>query len=490
MTSTNEGTNLMDTIKGPGKVIFFNIQLREFLPLDDARLALVSWILMKKSNGTLITDLNDWNGCNRHSKYEKMLIANFRWLGFQSEQNNGNLRNVSIIRQASSQNRYLNFLQELHSRQLLTVSAREAKKNEKKIKNVGTKESGEAFNTNIFFEKIKDVFKINSNHEWEICLLIDPEKEREIRERINSITGLNEFPRGIILWNSLNGYNQDLLAIIDAHVVQASSIIRKDSDVRLTVLEIMLRTLLDWPMPEFVHIPLLKKEVTPIGPRCTLEVLRREGYLSNALRDVLCGCGSIAFNSTEPENMDEFVHSFNLSFLQHNGCTVCQSALDEINHYYLTRLDIDQILRLCMPFLVKHQIPLENKSKIRRIIGLLRNHLPRLMKIAEECRNFFTDNIMIQNESERMILRKEISQKVLWSFQRKAKSVDRMTEEVFFRIIQSVQYETGIMGKDLWLPIRLALTGSTNEYELAVVAEILGKELCIQRIHSIVGDYW
>ena len=90
----------------------------------------------------------------------------------------------------------------------------------------------------------------------------------------------------------------------------------------------------------------------------------------------------------------------------------------------------------------------------------------------------------------RSVLRRDCSQKVLWSFLRRLKEVEFMTKDVFLSMMKNVQHETGIIGKDLWFPIRIALTGDVNPYELAPAAEILGKDVCVARIKAIVGNFW
>lgn len=47
---------------------------------------------------------------------------------------------------------------------------------------------------------------------------------------------------------------------------------------------------------------------------------------------------------------------------------------------------------------------------------------------------------------------------------------------MFRRKMKDVQGETGIMGKDLWMPDRVALSGKIHGPDLGKVAEILGKD--------------
>ena len=43
-------------------------------------------------------------------------------------------------------------------------------------------------------------------------------------------------------------------------------------------------------------------------------------------------------------------------------------------------------------------------------------------------------------------------------------------------VMANVQKNTGIKGKDLWMPVRAAMTGLTEGPELPLVIDILGKD--------------
>jgi nondiscriminating glutamyl-tRNA synthetase len=50
--------------------------------------------------------------------------------------------------------------------------------------------------------------------------------------------------------------------------------------------------------------------------------------------------------------------------------------------------------------------------------------------------------------------------------------------------MKGVQKETGIKGKNLWMPVRIALTGELHGPELNVIAYYLGNEEMIRRLEK------
>jgi len=55
--------------------------------------------------------------------------------------------------------------------------------------------------------------------------------------------------------------------------------------------------------------------------------------------------------------------------------------------------------------------------------------------------------------------------------------------------MKEVQKETGIKKQELWMPIRVALTGVTHGPELPVVIEVLGKEKIQKFVEHILKEY-
>ena len=58
----------------------------------------------------------------------------------------------------------------------------------------------------------------------------------------------------------------------------------------------------------------------------------------------------------------------------------------------------------------------------------------------------------------------------------------------FKTIVSKIQDEIKVGGKDLWMPLRIAITGKMHGPDVASIVEILGKEACLQRLNNIIND--
>ena len=67
-------------------------------------------------------------------------------------------------------------------------------------------------------------------------------------------------------------------------------------------------------------------------------------------------------------------------------------------------------------------------------------------------------------------------------------SEDEFVVENIFPQIKAVQKETGIKGKNLFMPIRIAVSGEMHGPELPETIYLLGREKSIQHIEKMLAE--
>ena len=55
--------------------------------------------------------------------------------------------------------------------------------------------------------------------------------------------------------------------------------------------------------------------------------------------------------------------------------------------------------------------------------------------------------------------------------------------------MKTIQKETGIKGKNLWFPVRAAITGSVHGPDLSSVMVLMGKEKIAQRLNYVKENF-
>ena len=93
-------------------------------------------------------------------------------------------------------------------------------------------------------------------------------------------------------------------------------------------------------------------------------------------------------------------------------------------------------------------------------------------------------------DAEKEVMAGETVPTVLEAFKEKleAMSDDEFVAENIFPQIKAVQKETGIKGKNLFMPIRIAVSGEMHGPELPETIYLLGREKSIQHIEKMLAE--
>ena len=67
--------------------------------------------------------------------------------------------------------------------------------------------------------------------------------------------------------------------------------------------------------------------------------------------------------------------------------------------------------------------------------------------------------------------------------------IDEIDEDFAKSIMKTIQKETGIKGKNLWFPVRAAVTGSVHGPDLSNAFLIMGKDLVKDRLQFVKDNF-
>ena len=94
---------------------------------------------------------------------------------------------------------------------------------------------------------------------------------------------------------------------------------------------------------------------------------------------------------------------------------------------------------------------------------------------------------MPAGNDERKILESDESKKIYNSFITSSESYDNIGVDELRAIMKVVQEATGSSGKNLWMPVRIAITGRSHGPELPRLIEYFGKDEVISRMKKAIG---
>ena len=86
------------------------------------------------------------------------------------------------------------------------------------------------------------------------------------------------------------------------------------------------------------------------------------------------------------------------------------------------------------------------------------------------------------SDEQKLIVNNDTTKQVFSALTAKIENLESITTDNFKPLLNEVQKDTGIKGKNLFMPIRLALTGEEHGAELGIIAYVLGKNEVIKRL--------
>ncbi len=121
-----------------------------------------------------------------------------------------------------------------------------------------------------------------------------------------------------------------------------------------------------------------------------------------------------------------------------------------------------------------------------KVIEAVRTHISHLSEVPDLISIFFDKEILLK-DSARELLNADNSKRVLKLWLEKIIKSESLSMETFQNLAKEIQKESGIKGKDLYMPLRAALTGDLSGPELVHIIPLFKKEIYIKRIEQIVN---
>ena len=277
-----------------------------------------------------------------------------------------------------------------------------------------------------------------------------------------------------------------LANVIDDHLMAITHIIRGEEWLTSVPKHIILYNAFGWEVPKMAHVPLiLNPDKTKLSKRqgdVATEDYLKKGYLKEALLNFMALLG---WNPGEGEKReiftkDELIKMFTIEKVNSAGAVFNVDKLNWMNSEYIKNYDLDRLVELTIPFLNTSGIDTSDLAKTKRVVFAIRNYINKLNEASEQAKVYYREVSLTPEQNQ--ILETESSQKVLNSLAAKIEPLLEITTDNFKPLLNEVQNETCLKGKNLFMPIRLSLTGEEHGPELGLIAYVLAKEEILKRL--------
>lgn len=282
--------------------------------------------------------------------------------------------------------------------------------------------------------------------------------------------------------------------VVDDVTMQITHVIRGDDHIPNTPRQILIYYALDYPLPQFGHIPMIlgsdKGRLSKRHGATSVLAYREMGYLPEALLNYLARLGW-ARGDQEIFTKEELVEQFSLAEVNKAAAIFNPDKLLWLNAHYLRRLPSERLIHELLPHLTREGIvksPDEvDRAYLARAIDSVRERSKTLIEMARWLRFYFTDDIIYDDKAAAKFLTAEIApllSKLIHGLEGLSTFDEASIEQVFEHLIAAEGLKLGAIAQ----PARVALTGGTVSPGINEVMAILGRERVLNRLRNAL-DY-
>jgi len=273
-----------------------------------------------------------------------------------------------------------------------------------------------------------------------------------------------------------------LASVVDDHLMEISHVLRGDEWVSSTPKHILLYEAFGWEPPEFGHLPLIlgsdkAKLSKRHGAQSALEY-RDLGYLPEALFNFLLLLGWAPIGEKEIFTAEEAIEAFDLDRINKTNPIFNLDKLNWFNGQYLRLLPDTELAEKLTNFIPKNW----DKEDVKKLIPIVKDRLTTLGDFVSLVDWYFDSEIEIDNK---LLIGKDqtvnSTKKMLDAARKRMESLGVWNHDNLESSMRALASELNTKPGDLFMALRIALTGKTVTPPLFETMIVLGEDEVLKR---------
>lgn len=470
------------------------------LHIGNARTALFNYLFARHNGGDFIIRIEDTDTKRNIEDGEKSQLDNLKWLGMDWDESPANPGEYGPYRQSERAEIYQPLIDQLLASNraykcYCTPEELEAEREAQRARGEMPHYSGKCAHLTPEEQAQKEAqgltpvirFRVPKNTEFKFHDMV----KGEISFESDNVGG--DFV--IQKRDGMPTYN--FAVAVDDHMMKITHVLRGDDHIANTPKQLMIYDAFGWKAPEFGHMTLIINSET--GKKLSkrdesilqfIEQYRELGYLPEAMFNFIALLGWSPVGEDEIFSQDELIKMFDPNRLSKSPAAFDAKKLEWVNNHYIKAMDLDVLVEMCLLYLQKAgrisaDLSAEELERVKKIVALYQPQMSYAAQIVELSELFFTEHPVLDDAAKEVLAGETVPQ-VLSAFKAKLEAMDTVDAPSVKAAIKEVQKETGVKGKNLFMPIRVAVSGQTHGPELPDTVELLGKEKALAHLEQVL----
>ena len=472
------------------------------LHVGNARTALFNWLFARQKGGAMALRIEDTDVARSEARYETQLLEDLKWLGLNWDEGPDVGGPFAPYRQSDRLEIYREHAERLVSegKAYLCFCSQEELERDREQKLANQQPP-------IYSGKCRELDPAEAQRrraggETAAIRLRIPEHPIRFHDIVH---GMVEFSSEVvsdpIILRSSGIPVYNYVVVVDDALMKITHVIRGDDHLSNTPKQVALYEALGWPVPEFAHLSTIlgsdRERLSKRHGATSIANFRDMGVLPEALMNYLALLGWAPSGGTrEIFTPGELCKEFSLERVTPSPAVFDMEKLYWLNRHYIKESPPGRIEKLATPFFANAGlIPSDPCERVAawfsKVIALLVPSVNKLDELPQRAELIFHHDAAaaVSSPENAELLATAKSREVIAAFGQLVEADDApITPERFKAIMNDVKAKTGAKGKDLFHPIRIALTGSHSGPEFDKLIPILeeGSQLDLpQRVLNV-----
>lgn len=444
------------------------------LHVGNARTALFNWLLARGQGGTFILRVEDTDTERSTRASEDGIKDDLRWLGLTWDEGPDEGGPYPPYRQSERLATYAALAQQLIDAGkayycFCTAEQLEQERAQALASGAAPKYSGRCRSLSV-----EDVTRRRSAGEAAAIRFAVPQDRTVTFDDL--VRGAVSFHTSVIgdpvIVRSDGGPAYNYAVVVDDAQMAVSHVIRGEDHISNTPRQILIYEAFGWTPPVFAHLSLvLGPDHAPLSKRhgaTSVSEFRARGYLPEALVNYLALLGWSPGEGVELMSSSDMAPRFDVRRVSHSAAVFDTEKLAWMNRHYMKVCAPERLATLVRPY-VEARFGAVTEAMVAQVLPLAVGAVDRLEEVPERVAFVFAWD---EAEARRLLAAESDGLRVVAAFAEALDGVGPLTRETFRAAATRAREVTGIKGKALFHPIRVALTGweSGPELDLAVPA--------------------
>jgi len=459
------------------------------LHIGGARTALFNYLFAQKHNGVFVLRIEDTDLKRNIENGERSQIENLNWLGISPDESAWKPGNYGPYRQSQRLPFYQKYAKQLLARQMayycFCTKADLAKERAKQLK---TGRLNYQYSQKCFKLDLATITKFHAeNKPFSIRLKTPHHHNFQWQDLVRGLVTIEGKEMGdwiIIKENGIPTYN--FAVVIDDHLMEISHVFRGEEHLSNTPKQIFLYQIFNWPIPHFAHLTLITNEQGKKLSKRDESIMqfisqyKANGFLPEAILNFLALLGWSPPGEAEIFTQDQLINLFTVDRLSKSPSFFDNKKLGWINGYYLKKLPPATYLQAVLPFVEKAYPEVDFRLPApKMILALYQNELSYSHQIIAKIKFFFSPFEIAQEAKTFLYQSQYLLLQKLWQ---KHQQTTKWTPAGIKDLINLLKKESGLKGKNLFMPLRIMVSGQMHGPELATTIHLLGAEKVAERM--------